>query len=322
VKKSISVVIPNYNGAHLLEKNLPSVLKALSKSQADYEIIVPDDCSKDTSIEFLKKNYPQVITLESKVNLGFSGNINRGLRVAKKDLVLVLNSDVSLTEEYFEPHLKYFEDKNVFGVTSAIYDSDTRKIVHSDLFPSQSLSGFIRARPVENYNFEYSIPICFMSGANTLVRRDMLTDLDFFNELYSPYYGEDMDLGFRAFRKGWHTIYDPSIICYHEGSSTIKKHSTKNKIKIISRRNKYIFHEYHLAGFQKAAFHFKLLLDFCFRWLVMDHKFYISFFKFLKLRDKVIQSKRSATYELSTPMALKKIGKMTKERVESLSSPH
>ena len=60
-KKSISVIIPNYNGKHLLESYLPSVINALDFEKVDFEIIIIDDCSKDDSVNFLTINYPKII---------------------------------------------------------------------------------------------------------------------------------------------------------------------------------------------------------------------------------------------------------------------
>ena len=84
---SISVIIPNYNGKNLLEKNLPSVFNALKSSQiSDYEVIITDDASNDDSVTYLK-NYSEnpIVLIENKQNLGFSGNVNRAIRRAQKD---------------------------------------------------------------------------------------------------------------------------------------------------------------------------------------------------------------------------------------------
>jgi glycosyltransferase involved in cell wall biosynthesis len=72
MRPGISIVIPNYNGKDLLERNIPSVFNALITSDiTDFEIIVAEDASKDNSVEFLKSNYPEIILIENKVNKGF-----------------------------------------------------------------------------------------------------------------------------------------------------------------------------------------------------------------------------------------------------------
>jgi glycosyltransferase involved in cell wall biosynthesis len=71
IKKSISVVLPNYNGRNLLAANLPSVYTALHKAGIDHEIIVVDDASTDESIIFLKENFEDVKVVAQKTNRGF-----------------------------------------------------------------------------------------------------------------------------------------------------------------------------------------------------------------------------------------------------------
>ena len=73
--KSVSVVLPNFNGEKLLGKCLDSLFLSLENSAliTDYEVIVVDDCSTDDSVKFLRENYSQVNVVESERNSGFSG---------------------------------------------------------------------------------------------------------------------------------------------------------------------------------------------------------------------------------------------------------
>ena len=81
-KRSISVVIPNYNGRDLLAENIPSVFDALNTALVDYEVIVVDDASTDESVTFIEATFPQVILLKNPQNRGFSPTINRGIMAA------------------------------------------------------------------------------------------------------------------------------------------------------------------------------------------------------------------------------------------------
>lgn len=74
-----SVVLPNYNGHHLLEKNQPSLHGALTETGPPYEIIVPDYCSTDDSVEYLKFDYPAIIIVRTPKNSGFSTACNTGI---------------------------------------------------------------------------------------------------------------------------------------------------------------------------------------------------------------------------------------------------
>jgi GT2 family glycosyltransferase len=246
---SISVVIPNYNGKHLLEANIPSVYTALQSTKLTYELIVVDDASTDDSVLFIKQLYPEIKLLKNDVNKGFSPTINKGIFAAKHELVLALNSDVKLTPNYFIEQLKYFEAPDTFGVMGHIIDLDSPKIQDSGKFPSISFKGI---KTTYNYlpNTEIKntwLPSFFLSGANALMDREKLMQLNGFDEIYAPYYYEDADLGIRAWRAGWRCYVEPKSICMHATSSTISK-AKPEKVKIIAERNRIILNHIHLPN--------------------------------------------------------------------------
>lgn len=290
MKKSISVVIPNYNGSNLLRENLPYVFLALKSSGIDdYEIIVADDASTDDSISFLKNNYPKIIVVQNKTNLGFSGNTNSGIYKATKDLILILNSDVQLQENYFIPLLKYFDDDKTFGVMGRIISMSGDKIQDGAKFPSYSFAKIISTKNylVEKRNSLYSF---FLSGANALIDREKLLQLGGFNELFNPYYGEDVDLGISAWRVGYKLYYEHNAICRHPNSATIQKESFK-KVKLISKRNKLILHYLHLENFELFIFFLITIFKIILKLFLLDFTYLKAFFTFLKMRREIKERK-------------------------------
>ena len=133
----ISVIIPNYNGQHLLPLILPAAFVALQKTNLTYEVIVSDDCSTDNSIAFLQHNFTTVKIIESPINKGFSPTANAGIFAAKYQYVLLLNSDVKLTENYFLPLLRYFDKPDTFGVMGKIIGWD--EILEGGLAPNAAV---------------------------------------------------------------------------------------------------------------------------------------------------------------------------------------
>lgn len=252
---SISVVIPNYNGKHLLEANLPSVYAALKFVNLKYEIIIVDDASIDDSVSFVLQHYPEIKLLKNEINKGFSPTINKGIFAAQYELVLALNSDVKLTENYFIEQLKYFEKPDTFGVMGHITDLDSPRIQDSGKFPSISFKGI---KTTYNYipetnTSEKWLPSFFLSGANALMDRNKLLELNGFDEIYAPYYYEDADLGIRAWRAGWCCYVEPKAICMHAISSTIGKVKPE-KVKIIAERNRIVLNHLHLPNSQLRFF--------------------------------------------------------------------
>jgi GT2 family glycosyltransferase len=277
---SVSVVIPNYNGKELLESNLPSVYNALNAAGiTDFEIIIPDDASTDGSIDFIRSNFPDIILIENKTNRGFAGNTNSGIRQCKKDLVLILNSDVKLTEDYLSHLLKYFEKPDTFGVTGRITALDTDRIQDGAKYPKYSFGSI---SSTTNYICETrtSLYSFFLTGANALIDRKKLQELNGFDEIFNPYYGEDVDLGLRAWRLGYKCYYEHSAICRHPNSATIKKESPE-KIKIISSRNKMYLHFIHLNGLELLFYQIKLIFKVILRLLILDVKYLKSFWMFI-----------------------------------------
>ncbi len=250
--KSVSIIIPNYNGKKLLEQNLPYTLEAINGSHIlDFEIIVCDDASIDDSVAFLEKNYPNIILVTNKVNRGFSSNCNSGINIASKELVLLLNSDVRLSSNYFESQFKYFEMDDTFGVMSRILDEnnqliDAAKYPEINYYKIDGSKNFISADRASSFTL-------FLSGANALVDRKKLLYIGGFCTAFDPYYYEDLDMGLNAWECGFKSYFDPLATCYHPVSTTIKKENS-DKVQRISLRNKIIVHYFHLTSFGFGIF--------------------------------------------------------------------
>lgn len=269
---SISVVIPNYNGKHLLEANLPSVVAALNSTKTECEIIVVDDASSDGSVLFLQQQYPNIKLLVNEINQGFSPTINKGIFAAKYDLILALNSDVKLTTDYFKEQFRYFEKPDTFGVMGKIVDSNEKQIQDAAKFPKTGFKG-IKA----TYNYlpaeipdGFWLPTFFLSGANALMDRKKLLELGGFDELFAPFYFEDADLGIRAWRVGWKCYFEPQSVCMHAVSSTISKLKSQ-KVKAIIERNRIIFNYLHLTGRQLYFYKYWLLVR-CYGKLILGNR--------------------------------------------------
>ena len=247
---NISVVIPNYNGVHLFPETIPYLYQALKYSGKRFEIILIDDCSTDGSITYLKKNYPDINLLENEKNSGFSMTINKGIFAAQYELVFLLNSDVRLSENYFEEQFKYFNLPDTFGVMGKIIGWDNDSVQDGAKYPE--FQGFklktsTNCLPNKPQSTGF-MPSLYLSGANALVDREKLFLLNGFNELFSPFYIEDVDLSTRAWRSGYNCYFEPLSVCRHKTSESIKTKEKRILIRTIYNRNKLYFHAIHLNG--------------------------------------------------------------------------
>lgn len=240
------MVIPSFNGKELLEQYLPSLLETLRNSRQvpQYETIVVDDASTDGTDVFLTENYPEVIYLKNTENMGFSKTSNRGLHQAKHELVLFLNNDMVLNDDFFEKTIPYFDQEDTFGVFSEIRDSLGEKKLEGQKAPKCK-----KHRIHYEDNRETKGPFTFyLCGGNALVSREKMLKLQGFNEIFSPFYFEDFDVSLRAWRKGWKCYYTEDTFCKHCHSQTINSNFSKEYVQSIFLRNRFIFNDLHKSS--------------------------------------------------------------------------
>ena len=237
MKKSVSVIIPTYNGKELLMKYLPKCEHALQKSSliSDYEIIIVDDCSNDDTLTFLNKSYSHVIKLKNSSNSGFSKTINKGIRHSKMELALLLNNDMELPEDYFDKTIPFFnEQDHLFGISTEIRDIKGEKVLEGAKIA-------LRKHGMLHYQdclHKENCSTLYLCGGNALIDNQKLKELEGFNELFSPFYFEDFDLSLRAWRKGWTSLYTNQTFCKHCHSTTIFKENRKADVERVFLRNK------------------------------------------------------------------------------------
>ncbi len=292
--KGISVIIPNYNGSDLLAQTLPGVFTAVKNSGLPFEVIVSDDHSTDDSLVSIAAKFPDVILLSSEVNRGFSPTINKGIFAARYDLVMLLNSDVKLTEDYFKNLPEYFEDPATFGVMGRIVGWEDEHIQDAAKYPSfhgakiKTTGNYL---PLETQAGErlYSM---YLSGANALVSREKLWQLGGFDEIYAPFYVEDYDLSLRAWRVGWVCYYAHDAICRHKVSVSIKSKNSKDYVNTIYYRNKMFLHAIHLQGSTLFAWYLQLLPETLIRLLTFRFYYLKSLSMFFAGRGKVKASQQ------------------------------
>ena len=227
-----SIVIPNFNGEALLEKNMPIFLKAKDFAQNNIgEIILVDDCSSDNSTRFIKKNYPEIKLIRHTKNRGFSASVNTGARMAKGDLIVLLNTDVLPNEDFLVSTLPYFEDESVFAVSMHEKNYTWAKGRFKD--------GYIQIEPGEETN---KLHISFwVSGGSGVFRKSMWKELGGMDEkLLSPFYWEDIDICYRGAKRGWKILWDPDSHVEHKHESTIGK-LPKKYVERIRERNQLLF---------------------------------------------------------------------------------
>lgn len=232
MKHKISIVIPNYNGEELLRKNLPSVLKAFGNKENNIsEVIVVDDGSRDKSVEILKRDFPEVRLIKHTKNRGFSSTVNTGVRASKGDLIALLNTDVSPSENFLVSIPPYFKDSKVFGVSMHEVGFGWSRGVFRN--------GFIAHEPGRADGNKHQT--FWANGGSGVFRRDLWFEVGGLDEkILNPYYWEDIDICYRAQKMGYLIYWDPNSLVEHKHESTIRKISIRKR-ETIQERNQLLF---------------------------------------------------------------------------------
>jgi len=238
-----SVVIPSWNGWKLLAENLPPLQEAL-RGFPDSEVLVSDDGSSDPTAENLARYFPSVRVLRRPHNGGFGVAANEGVKAARGEIVVCLNNDVSPEPGFVEPLLASFRgDQSLFAATPCMWNhrfgGDEARTAAS--FRRGGVELLFPGRGQEKRAGGPSSPILYASGGAAAYRRDRFLELGGFNPIFHPFYWEDVDLGWRAWRRGWGSRHVPDAMVDHRGSATIRTLVAHREINVIYERNHLLF---------------------------------------------------------------------------------
>ena len=253
---SATVVIPNWNGRDLLEKYLPSVIDALSGSSRN-EVIVVDNGSDDGSAQFIREHFPSVRLLALERNLGFGGGSNAGFKAARNDIVVLLNSDMRVNRKFLQPLLDGFQNEKTFAVSCQIFFSDPSKArEETGLTEGWWLQGGLRVRHRVEPEIDRLYPCFYGGGGSCAFDRRKFLELGGFDELLKPFYLEDTDLGYLAWKRGWTVLYQPASVVYHEHRGTIGKRFSEAYIQSVLKKNFVLFTWKNIHDWRWLASHF------------------------------------------------------------------
>lgn len=246
----VSIIIVNYNTIKLLQNCLHSILEKTSGLQ--YEIIVVDNSSTDGSPEMVKSNFPEVILVENKENMGFGRANNEGARHARGEYLLLLNSDTVLLNNAVWMMYTYSISHPKTGICGGnLYSAAQRPAtsfarVMPGLFTEiDSLLGglFLRLRYGRNLYFNFTGKPMeingFLSGADMMIRKDLFHSLTGFDPVFFMYY-EETELTFRVRKLGRNIVSIPDAKLIHlEGASE----NIKENAALRSFKSKFLYYK-------------------------------------------------------------------------------
>ena len=218
--RGISVVIPSRNGRDLLEQCLPGIQDA-------QEIIVVDNGSDDGTAGYLGESWPKVLIEHSSRPLAFAVAVNRGIQRARFSHVCVLNNDMRVEAGFFAALLRPFDSvPDLFCSTAQIFLPEGRRREETGktvMNPAPGVTQFPIQCDVPLTGEDHSY-VLYGSGGCSLYDAAKLAALGGFDEVYQPAYVEDLDLGVRAWLRGWPSVYCAEARVLHEHRATTSRY--------------------------------------------------------------------------------------------------
>jgi len=204
-----SVIVPAYNAENTIGKCLESLQK---QSFNNFEVIVVDDASSDSTVE-VAKSFPGIKIVKQKHG-GPAVGRNNGAKAAKGEILVFTDSDCILDRAWLEQMVKPFEDQSVGGVQGR-YKSRQRSLVarFGQLEIEERHEKMARQKSID-----------FMGSYSAAYRKDLFSKMDGFDTSFPIASGEDTDFSFRVNEAGHKMLFNENAIVFHKHPESLLKY--------------------------------------------------------------------------------------------------
>jgi len=256
--KKISVIVLNFNGKDLLKECLTSLREQTYK---DFEVILVDNSSTDSSIEYVKNNFPEVKILALEKNVGFCKGNNEGIKISQGEYIVLLNNDTKVDHFWLEELYRAILGNPQVGFCASkiIFCSDQENIDTAGDGYSLCGAPFKRGHLENRDKYNKEEEVFGACAAATIYRKSMLNDIGLLDEDFFMGF-EDSDLSFRAQLKGYKCLYVPTAIVFHRVSATIGKLSNR-QVYYGQRNVEYVYIKNMPTGLILKHFFFHLIYN-------------------------------------------------------------
>ncbi|MFA6455781.1 MAG: glycosyltransferase family 2 protein [Bacteroidota bacterium] len=226
-------------------KTIPELMESLydnGKPEVSFETIIIDNCSKDGTVDFIRKHYPQVRIIENTSIKGFAENNNIGIRHSLGETIAVINPDVIILPGALDILVSYLRQHPNVGIVGP-------KLLNKDYTVQESIRRFIDARTLffrvlywgksveNNQKLRHYLmldsdkngisEVDWIIGAAMIVRREAIQAIGAFDEKFFLYI-EDQDWCYRMWKAGWSVHFNPNAVMIHDHQrESVKKIFTK-----------------------------------------------------------------------------------------------
>jgi GT2 family glycosyltransferase len=245
-RASVTILVRNYNGQELLAGLLPGLIQVVRSRGEQDEILVVDDGSTDDSVQYVRSAFPDVRLERIQPNSGNSiVPVNVGVQASKHEIVFCLDNDVLVDSDFISPVVTHFDNPEVFAVCPKIVNPNHNGTIESVNYPSFRRGRLVGIVPGKNFPCKlpvHPVSIWYTPGNGSAYRKNYYTRLGGLDTLYRPIYFEDVDICYRAWRRGWQSLYEPGAVTQHlKHVTTRKQHQKNERIEIFRVKNQLLF---------------------------------------------------------------------------------
>lgn len=218
----LSILIVNYNGFTFLDDCIQSITTHVSMP---HEIVIVDNASTDQSVSHIQAKHPGVVLITNSENLGFAKGNNLGAQHARGKYILLLNNDTILCSD-IKPGIEILDSHASIGIVGAKMHGRNMEYRHSARhFPAPhrlfkfstrlNKKGAFKSGDFDNDAAAYHF-VDYIEGSFLLTTRHIWNILNGLDENLFMY-GEDLEFCYRAKKKGYATVFLPTIKYIHYG---------------------------------------------------------------------------------------------------------
>jgi len=228
---------------------LPSLQAAAVEYAGETRIVLVDNRSNEPDVEIVQREFSDVEIVVAERN-DYLFSLNPIVAARSEPIVIILNNDMRVQTGFIAPLTRHFTDPTVFAVTASVYDWDGVRLTTGQRRIRHRRAWFYQWWDRTITEPTYTLDA---GGGCAAFRRSHFAELGGFDRLYHPAYFEDVDLSYRAWLRGWRTIYDPGSVIYHRVGATLTPPDRASRTRRLIARNHALCVFKNVGGWGTAA---------------------------------------------------------------------
>jgi glycosyltransferase involved in cell wall biosynthesis len=208
-KPLVSVITPSFNQGRFIEQ---TILSVLNQDYPNIELIVMDGGSSDETVDILKRYNDRIIWISEK-DKGQAHAINKGLNLAKGEILAYLNSDDTYLPGAIGRAVRYFT-----------LEKPDAKFIYGEGYHVTEGGRIIERYPTELFDYQRLAETCYICQPATFWKREVIEKVGLFNERLN--YAMDYDYWIRIAKKYGNLRHVPEYLAnsrFYQDTKTVSR---------------------------------------------------------------------------------------------------